>query len=148
MPSRRSGWVTSTATLKLLFPASLPMLPPTASIVSAICSAVRVLVPFNSVFAISRVIPFVPRVSARSPPRNTAAIETNGNRGSSRTKSRRPLDSSIFWISPALIAGDFSFAAAAARFVFNDVTVRLSSTKYLRATRRISSEVIFWTVSR
>ncbi len=39
--------MTRTETLRLLLPASLPMLPPTASISSASCSAVRVVVPLS-----------------------------------------------------------------------------------------------------
>ena len=72
------------------------MLPPTASIVSAICSAVRVFVPLSSTFAINCVMPLVCGVSASRPPRKTAAIETSGRRGSSRTRTRRPFDSSNF----------------------------------------------------
>src|SRR6266436_4201308 len=95
-PNFTSGFMTSTDTLKLLLPASLEMEPPTASISLAICSAVRVLVPFNSTLAIKRVIPFVCGVSARRPPRKTAPIATSGNRGSSRTSNRNPFESSNF----------------------------------------------------
>src|SRR6266478_2262458 len=62
-PNFTSGFMTSTDTLKLLLPASLETEPPTASISLAICSAVRVLVPFNSTLAIKRVMPFVCGVS-------------------------------------------------------------------------------------
>src|SRR5215471_19097007 len=56
--------MTSTETLKLLFPASLEIEPPTDSSSLAICSAVRVLVPFKSTFAIKRVMPLSCVVSA------------------------------------------------------------------------------------
>ena len=95
-PNFTSGFMTSTDTLKLLLPASPEIEPPTASIWLAICSAVRVLVPFNSTLAIKRVMPFVCGVSAKRPPRKTAPIATIGRRGSSRTSRRNPFESSNF----------------------------------------------------
>ena len=65
--------MTSIDTLKLLLPASLPMLPPTASISSAICSAVRFVVPLSSTRENSFVRPLSAAVSASRPPRNTAS---------------------------------------------------------------------------
>ena len=148
MPSFRSGFVTSSATVKLLFPASLDIEPPTASIWFAICSAVRVLVPLTSVFAIKRVMPFVCEVSANNPPRNTAVIDTKGRRSSSRTRTRSPFDSSNFWISAAVIGFAPSALASSDPFGFNDTTLRFSVVRYLAATRLISSSVTFCTASR
>ena len=135
-PSLRSGLVKSSETLRLLFPASLLRLPPTASSVSAICSAVRVLVPLTKTLAMRGVMPFVSGVSAKSPPRKTDAIETRGRRGSSRTSSRRPFANSNFWISPAEIGFASSALAASDPLGLSEMTVRLSSIRYLPATRR------------
>ena len=79
-PRFTSGFMTSTDTLKLLFPASLEIEAPTDSSSLAICSAVRVLVPFKSTFVIKRVMPLSCGVSASKPPRKTAPIPTSGNR--------------------------------------------------------------------
>jgi hypothetical protein len=51
IPRSRSGCITRTVTLRELFPASLPIPPPTPSSSSAICSAVLVGVPLSSAFA-------------------------------------------------------------------------------------------------
>ena len=128
-PRRKSGCVTSSEMLKLLLPASLPRLPPTASIVSAICSAVRVFVPFTSTFDMRRVMPFVSGVSANNPPRKTATIETSGSRASSLTRSRRPLESSNFTTFPAVRAADSVALAASAPLGLSETTVRLPSTR-------------------
>src|SRR5205823_9746570 len=82
-PGFKSGFMTSTDTPKLLLPESLEMEPPTASIWLAICSAVRVLVPLSSTFAIKCVTPLFWGLSARRPPRKTAPIATSGKRGRS-----------------------------------------------------------------
>ena len=103
-----------------------PMQPPTASISSAICSAVRVLVPFSSTFAIRCVMPLSCGVSASKPPRKTAAIDTSGRRESSRTRRRSPFDNSNFWISPAAIGfRTFRFGSRANPFGFSEMIVRL-----------------------
>ena len=46
------------------------------------------------------------------PAAKNGAIETSGNRGSSRTRSRSPFESSNFWISPAAIGFAFGLFRA------------------------------------
>ena len=147
-PSFRSGFITSSDTPKLLLPDSLEIEPPTASISLAICSAVRVLVPFSSTFAIKCVMPLSCGFSASRPPRKAAPIATRGSRGSSRTKSRNPFDNSNFWISPAATAFGPSVLVPSEPFGFIEMTVRLFSVRYCAATRLISSTDIFCTASR
>ncbi len=124
--SLTSGLVTSREMLKVLLLASLEMWPPTPSISFAICSAVRVVVPFNSAFAIKRVMPFVWAVSARRPLRNTAPIATSGRRASSRTRTRNPFDNWNFCTSPALMGFVASAFGSNEPLGFNDMTVRFS----------------------
>ena len=143
-PVLRSGFITWTDTLMLLLPASVEIDPPMASIWSAICSAVRVFVPFTKTLAVRRVSPFVSRVSASNPLRKTALIATSGRRGSSRTSKRSPFESSNFWISAAAAGFEISCLAPSEPFGLSDVTVRFWSTRYFTATRRISSSVTFW----
>ena len=137
-PRRRSGFITSMDTLKLLLPESARIWPPTRSISACSVSASREAVPFVRVRAARAVMPLVSGVSVRRPPRNTATAVTSGSLWSAHTRTRRPFGSVVVSIR----LGPGACAARGARASeprgLSEVTVRADSLRYSRATRRTS----------
>ena len=135
MPSRRSGFITSTETLKLLFPESARICPPTASISSLSCSPSRRAVPLIRVRAARAVTPLVPAVSARRPPRKTETKLTSGSLRSSQTSTRSPLGRVKRSIRRTPGAAAVLTVRSREPLGLSEVMVAFDSTRYWQATR-------------